>query len=303
MKGKCSDPGCVKTLFAQPRPTADIHLAFCGHSLRQRRGVIFFSLTRRTAYFMFGWQTATRTIRTLALPNDILTPRLVLRLMGREVIDSCLAGDLQRAERLSDTGIPSELLDELTALTYARTKLDADPQYRPWSIRAIILPTTRTMVGHIRFHSCPDPAYLHAFARPAVEFGYHMFSEYRLRGYATEAAHAVMDWAWATCTRQRGVARGHCTFRFCQDRTTRGRDRRHCAHLSVPKGNLESARAWVPLRSRGRHTVIDPNGPHQGACAWRVSRRLDEVHERRAVLVYEALASYEHGELGRSDFL
>jgi len=29
----------------------------------------------------------------LALPNDILTPRLVLRLMEREVIDSCLAGD------------------------------------------------------------------------------------------------------------------------------------------------------------------------------------------------------------------
>jgi RimJ/RimL family protein N-acetyltransferase len=134
----------------------------------------------------------------LALPNDILTLRLVLRLMEREVIDSCLAGDLQRAERLSDTKIPSGLLDEPTALTYARTKLGADPQYRPWSIRAIILPATRTMVGHIRFHSCPDPDYLHPFARPAVEFGYHVFSEYRRRGYATEAAHAVMDWARAT---------------------------------------------------------------------------------------------------------
>jgi [ribosomal protein S5]-alanine N-acetyltransferase len=54
------------------------------------------------------------------------------------------------------------------------------------------------MVGHIRFHSCPDPDDLHPFARPAVEFGYHVFSQYRGRGYATEAAQAVMDWAWAT---------------------------------------------------------------------------------------------------------
>jgi [ribosomal protein S5]-alanine N-acetyltransferase len=134
----------------------------------------------------------------LTLQNDVVTPRLVLRLMEREVIDSCLAGDLQRAERLSGTEIPSELLDEPTALTYARTKLDADPQYQPWSIRAIILRANQTMVGHLRFHSCPDPDYLHPFARPAVEFGYHVFSQYRRRGYATEAAHAVMDWAWVT---------------------------------------------------------------------------------------------------------
>jgi hypothetical protein len=39
----------------------------------------------------------------LVLQNDIVTPRLLLRLMEREVIDSCLAGDLQRAERLLDT--------------------------------------------------------------------------------------------------------------------------------------------------------------------------------------------------------
>jgi [ribosomal protein S5]-alanine N-acetyltransferase len=141
--------------------------------------------------------------------------------MESELIDSCLAGDLQCAGRLSDTKIPSELLDDPTALTYARTKLDADPQYRAWSIRAIILPANQTMVGHIGFHSCPDPDDLHPFALPAVEFGYHVFSQYRGRGYATEAAHAVMDWAWATfgirhfivcrSTGQRGVARGHCS--------------------------------------------------------------------------------------------
>ncbi len=133
----------------------------------------------------------------LAHPHDILTPRLVLRLIERDVADACLQGDLQRAERLLGTGIPGELLDEPTALKYAQAQLDADPQYQPWSIRAIILPAARTMIGHVRFHSRPDPDYLRPFARDAVEFGYHVFSEHRRHGYATEAAGAVMDWAQA----------------------------------------------------------------------------------------------------------
>jgi [ribosomal protein S5]-alanine N-acetyltransferase len=133
-----------------------------------------------------------------ALPEDILTPRLILRLMEREVVDACLVGDLQRAEHFLDIAIPGELLDEPTALKYAQAQLDADPQYRPWSVRAIVLQATRTMVGHVRFHSPPDPDYLRPFARSAVEFGYHIFSEHRRNRYATEAAGAVMGWAQAT---------------------------------------------------------------------------------------------------------
>jgi [ribosomal protein S5]-alanine N-acetyltransferase len=131
----------------------------------------------------------------LAVPNDILTSRLILRLMERDVIDRCLAGDRQQAECLLDAKIPADLFDEPTALKYARVQLDADPEYRLWSVRALILPATTTMVGHIRFHSRPDPDYLRPFARAAVEFGYHVFSGYRRRGYATEAARAAMDWA------------------------------------------------------------------------------------------------------------
>ena len=133
----------------------------------------------------------------LAHPDDIPTPRLVLRLMEREVVDACLVGNLQRAEQLLGIGIPTELLDEPTALKYAQAQLDADPLYRPWSVRAIILPAARTVVGHIRFHSRPDPDYLHPFARDAVEFGYYVVSDYRRHGYAAEAAGAAMDWAHA----------------------------------------------------------------------------------------------------------
>ena len=134
----------------------------------------------------------------LARPDDILTPRLVLRLMAGDVVDACLAGDLRRAEDLLGMEIPRELLDERTALAYARTQLNADPRYRPWSIRAIVLAATQTMAGHVRFHSPPDPDYLRPFARDAVEFGYRVFPEHRRRGYATEAVGAVMDWARTT---------------------------------------------------------------------------------------------------------
>jgi RimJ/RimL family protein N-acetyltransferase len=133
----------------------------------------------------------------LAMPDDISTPRLVLRLMEGAVVDACLAGDLARAGHLLGIAIPGALLERRTALEFAQARLAADPRYRPWSIRAMILPATRSMVGHIRFHSCPDPDELRPYARAAIEFGYRVFPEHRRRGYATEAASAMMGFAQA----------------------------------------------------------------------------------------------------------
>jgi [ribosomal protein S5]-alanine N-acetyltransferase len=129
--------------------------------------------------------------------DDIKTPRLVLRLMGEEAIASCLTGELEAAQRLLGATIPVELLENTAGLEFNQIRSVEDPRYLPWSMRAIIEPDRAMMIGHIRFHTRPDPEYLHSYARDAVEFGYHIFTPYRRLGYATEAASGVMEWAQA----------------------------------------------------------------------------------------------------------
>jgi ribosomal-protein-alanine N-acetyltransferase len=70
--------------------------------------------------------------------EDIVTPRVVLRLMGWEVIEAILCGDLDYAERILNLQIPQELLDNSSTLKYTRLELKRDSSYLPWSARAII---------------------------------------------------------------------------------------------------------------------------------------------------------------------
>ncbi len=67
-------------------------------------------------------------------------------------------------------------------------QMNSDPGTQPWLLRAMIQRVgSRTMVGHIGFHGRPQER--------AAELGYTVFPEYRRRGYAMEAAEAMMDWA------------------------------------------------------------------------------------------------------------
>ena len=78
-----------------------------------------------------------------------------------------------------------------------------NPALEPWLLRAVGLRETKTMVGFIGFHTLPGADYLNSYAPGSVEFGYTIFPGYRGKGYATEAAGALMDWA----TREHNVTR------------------------------------------------------------------------------------------------
>ena len=56
----------------------------------------------------------------------------------------------------------------------------------------------RVMVGHIGFHTAPDPDYLRSLSPGGVELGLSVFPPFRRQGYAREAAIAMVHWAHQT---------------------------------------------------------------------------------------------------------
>ena len=127
--------------------------------------------------------------------DDIETARLLLRLVPPEAVEAGLAGDLDRCAELLGAHVPVDLREAPTVLVYAKARLDEDPLYQPWSMRALVDKQTMAMVGHIRFHTRPDPDYLRPYAAQAVELGYEVFASHRRQRYASEAMQGVMQWA------------------------------------------------------------------------------------------------------------
>ena len=132
---------------------------------------------------------------TSELLSDIETTRLVLRCLLPEAIRAGLAGNLKAVENLLGARVPLDLLREPAVLQHAGARLTEDANYLPWSARAIVLRDSMEMVGHVRFHSRPDPEYLQPYVRNAVEFGYVVYPAHRRCGYALEALTGAMRWA------------------------------------------------------------------------------------------------------------
>jgi RimJ/RimL family protein N-acetyltransferase len=133
----------------------------------------------------------------------IHTPRLDLIALSPDFLRASIRGDLKSASQLIDLIIPAEWLDAQWLMEMRLAKMRENPALEPWLLRAIALRETRTMVGFIGFHTLPGADYLNQYAPGSVEFGYTIFSEYRRRGFASEAAEALMDWA----TREHHVRR------------------------------------------------------------------------------------------------
>jgi RimJ/RimL family protein N-acetyltransferase len=127
---------------------------------------------------------------------DIIhSPRLELIALSPHFLKASINDDLKTASQLINLDVPLEWLEAKWLMEMRLAKLRENPALEPWLLRAVGLRETRTMIGFIGFHTLPGPDYLKPYSPGSVEFGYTIFPDYRGKGYASEAAQALMDWA------------------------------------------------------------------------------------------------------------
>jgi [ribosomal protein S5]-alanine N-acetyltransferase len=125
----------------------------------------------------------------------ISSPRLELRSMSPAFLQALLAGRRDEATRILGAPVPDAFPDahDTGFLRLRLGQMEQEPERACW-LRALVLPGAEpVMVGHAGFHGPPG---VNGPKLPdALELGYTVFPAHRGRGYATEAAQALMAWA------------------------------------------------------------------------------------------------------------
>lgn len=125
----------------------------------------------------------------------IVCDRLRLVSMTSAFLEASLKEQRNEASQMLGVDIAPDWFDEQWLMRLRLNDLQRDSALQPWLLRAIIHSTSNSMVGHIGFHTAPNPAYLNDIAPGGIEVGYTIFPAYRRQGYATEACRGLMDWA------------------------------------------------------------------------------------------------------------
>ena len=117
--------------------------------------------------------------------------------MSSLFVSALLGGERDEAEQLLGARLPEDWPDDHDA-RFLRLRLEQmrdDPEVEEWLVRAVVLRPDARVVGHAGFHGPPG---VNALEKPGfIEIGYTVFAPFRGRGYATEAALALMGWAGA----------------------------------------------------------------------------------------------------------
>lgn len=130
----------------------------------------------------------------------VVAARLDLPPLTADGIDALLAGDRARLESLTGVSFPIPLVPPplmADALPFFRDRLRDAPTEAPWWARLLVDREAGLAIGSAGFVGPPD-------AEGIVTLGYAVYPAYQGRGYATEAARALVAWALAR-PRVRGV--------------------------------------------------------------------------------------------------
>lgn len=123
-------------------------------------------------------------------PTAIFTPRLRLVPLPPDAVRALLGGDRAGASRLLGLSLPTTFPgrpDDVLLQVQLR-RMEEDPGGRGWCLRAMVRVEDSAVIGHCGFHGPPK-------AVGRAEIGYTVFKKFRSRGYATEAAHGLIQWA------------------------------------------------------------------------------------------------------------
>ena len=125
----------------------------------------------------------------------IQTKRLDLIQLSPATLRAALEGDRRSMGQLLGVSVPASWEVRPEALELRLRQLEASPALQPWLIRGISLRDEGVLIGDIGFHD--EPVARSASAAKSVEFGYAVIESHRRRGFAVEAAEALMQWACA----------------------------------------------------------------------------------------------------------
>jgi len=121
---------------------------------------------------------------------SIETPRLRLIALLADALRALIADDTRLASQLLGVEFPARWPGEQAikaGLPWHLAHLEADARRRAWHVRAIVERSSARVIGSIHLNGLPDK-------RGDVEIGWGIEPEYRLHGYAAEAAAALASW-------------------------------------------------------------------------------------------------------------
>lgn len=132
----------------------------------------------------------------------LTTTHLNLRRLELAFLHSCLTANYPQAQQWLGAELPAPWLAQWQLMALRHKDMVLDPDYRPWGLRAICHRDSGQMIGHIGFHTAPNPDYLQQLGvRNGIELGYEIYPQWRRQGYAGEALDAMLSLA-----AQQGVA-------------------------------------------------------------------------------------------------